>query len=114
MPIDPPPFDDEGLYEERTQLAWSRSGIAVLVCILVLLRRVWPLDRADHVLAVLLVAAGALVWAVGWLLARRSTHPVDGREDAVLTAATVRALSVGTFMLAVAGFVLAILPPPSS
>lgn len=112
--VDPDPFDDEGLYEERTQLAWSRSAIAVVVCASVLLRRVWPLDRADHILAVALVACGALAWAAGWLLARRATHPVDGRETAELAPGTIRALSMGTFALAIAGFILGILPPPST
>jgi drug/metabolite transporter (DMT)-like permease len=80
----------------------------------VLLRRVWPLDRADHILAVALVAAGALAWATGWVLARRATHPVDGREAAELAPATIRALSLGTLALAIAGFVLGVLPPPST
>jgi hypothetical protein len=108
----PESLDDEGLFEERTQLAWSRSAIAVLVCVTVLLRRIWPLDRADHVLALLLAAVGLLVWVVGWLLARRATTSVVAREEAALAPSTLRALSIGTFVLALAGFVLGLFPPP--
>jgi drug/metabolite transporter (DMT)-like permease len=101
---------DEPLAGERTDLAWTRSGIAVAVCIAVLLRRVWPLDRTDHQLAVGLVAVGALAWAVALLLARRiarTTH--SGRE--VMGGRALRLISVGTFILALGGFILGWLPP---
>jgi uncharacterized membrane protein YidH (DUF202 family) len=101
---------DEPLAGERTDLAWTRSGIAFAVCLAVLLRRVWPLDRTDHILALALVASGAIVWAVGLLLARRvarTTH--HGRE--VMDASTLRLISTGTFVLGVAAFVLGWFPP---
>jgi uncharacterized membrane protein YidH (DUF202 family) len=108
----PPVLDDEGLFEERTQLAWSRSGIAVMVCVTVLLRRVWPLERSNHVLVVLLVATGLLVWVGGWALARRATVH-SRRTEPDRHASTLRAVSVGTFVLALAGFVLGLFPPPA-
>lgn len=101
---------DEPLAGERTDLAWTRSGIAVAVCIAVLLRRVWPINRADHVLAIGLVAVGGLAWAIALVLAKRiarTTHA--GRV--VMDAHTLKLISVGTFVLALAAFVLGWLPP---
>jgi uncharacterized membrane protein YidH (DUF202 family) len=101
---------DEPLAGERTDLAWTRSGIAVAVCIAVLLRRIWPLDRADHVLAVALVALGTLAWAIALLLARRVSRTTHAGRD-VMDAHTLRLLSSGTFVLALGAFVLGLLPP---
>ena len=105
------PFEpDEPLAGERTDLAWTRSGIAVAVCIAVLVRRIWPLGRTDHLLAVALVALGALAWAVALLLARRISRTTHAGRD-VMDAHTLRLLSGGTFVLALGAFVLGLLPP---
>ena len=104
-------FDsDEPLAGERTDLAWTRSGIAVAVCIGVLLRRVWPLDRTDHLLAVGLIGLGALAWATALLLARRISRTTHAGRD-VMDSHTLRLLSGGTFVLAVGAFLLGLLPP---
>ena len=105
------PFEpDEPLAGERTDLAWTRSGIAVAVCIAVLLRRVWPIDRADHLLAVGLVATGALAWAAAIVLARRIARTTHHGRD-TMDGPTLRLISHGTFVLALAAFVLGWLPP---
>ena len=101
---------DEPLAGERTDLAWTRSGIAFAVCIAVLLRRVWPINRADHLLALTLVAAGTLAWAVGLVLARRIARTTHLGRD-VMDAPTLRLISAGTFVLALAAFVLGSMPP---
>ena len=49
---------------ERTDLAWNRTGLAVVVCIAVLLRRLRPLRGADQVVALAGISAGAMAWAV--------------------------------------------------
>jgi uncharacterized membrane protein YidH (DUF202 family) len=101
---------DEPLAGERTDLAWTRSAIAFAVCIAVLARRVWPLDRADDLLALGLVAVGVIAWAIALLFAKRvanTTH--HGRE--LIDPHTLKLISAGTFALALAGFVLAWLPP---
>lgn len=101
---------DEPLAGERTDLAWTRSAIALAVCVGVLLRRIWPLDRADHLLALGLVALGTIAWAVALLFARRIARTTQhGRE--VMDARTLRWLSAGTFVLGIAAFVLGWLPP---
>jgi uncharacterized membrane protein YidH (DUF202 family) len=104
------PDPDEPLAGERTDLAWTRTGIAVALCVAVLLRRVWPIGRADHVLAVALVAAGGLAWAVALLLARRIARTTHRGRD-VVDGRTLRILSAGTFVLALGAFVLGLLPP---
>ncbi len=101
---------DEPLAGERTDLAWTRSGIAVAVCIGVLVRRIWPLHRTDHLLVVALIALGALAWAVALLLARRISRTTHAGRD-VMDAHTLRLLSGGTFVLALGAFVLGSLPP---
>jgi uncharacterized membrane protein YidH (DUF202 family) len=101
---------DEPLAGERTDLAWTRSGIAFAVLIAVLVRRVWPLDRADHVLAVGLIALGTLAWAIGLIVARRVARTTYHGRD-VMDAATLRLISGGTFALALGAFVLGWLPP---
>ncbi len=101
---------DEPLAGERTDLAWTRSGIAVALCIAVLLRRVWPIERVDHLLAVALVAIGGGAWAMALLLARRIARTTHHGRD-VMDARTLRLLSAGTFLLALGAFVLGWLPP---
>jgi uncharacterized membrane protein YidH (DUF202 family) len=101
---------DEPLAGERTDLAWTRSGIAFAVCIAVLLRRVWPINRADHLLALALVAVGTLAWAVGLVLARRMARTTHRGRD-VMDAPTLRLISGGTFVLAVGALVLGAFPP---
>jgi uncharacterized membrane protein YidH (DUF202 family) len=101
---------DEPLAGERTDLAWTRSGIAFAVCIAVLLRRVWPLGRADHLAAVALVAIGTLAWAIALLFARRIAHTTHRGRD-VMDAPALRLISGGTFVIALGAFVLGWLPP---
>ncbi|MGZ4688800.1 MAG: DUF202 domain-containing protein [Acidimicrobiia bacterium] len=101
---------DEPLAGERTDLAWIRSGIAFAVCIGVLLRRVWPIDRADHLLALALVAVGTLAWATALLLARRIARTTHQGRD-VMDGHTLRLISGGTFVIALGAFVLGLLPP---
>ncbi len=61
---DPDPVD-EGLTQERTDLAWNRSGLAFVACIAVLLRRIWPLRGADQIVALACISAGAFAWSHG-------------------------------------------------
>ena len=101
---------DEGLAGERTDLAWTRSGVAAIVCVGVLLRRLWPLDRADHAIALALVAAGAVAWASGLVVARRVAETTHQGRD-VIAPGTLRLISAGTFVLALGAFVLGCFPP---
>jgi uncharacterized membrane protein YidH (DUF202 family) len=98
---------DETLYEERTELAWNRSGLALLAAFAILARHVWSDDTPvqSDTLAVALLAVACLGWAVGtvgWqLVHRRDTErrPRGPRE--------LLAVTVGTVALALAGLVVA-------
>jgi uncharacterized membrane protein YidH (DUF202 family) len=95
---------DSGLAHERTELAWNRSGLAVLAAVAIMLRRLWPLQGYRSVVALVLIAAGATAWAVGMHLARRAK--LDTRDGGMLGAPTLRMLTLGTLVLAAAGFLL--------
>lgn len=97
---------DEGLAPERTELAWGRTGLAVLVAVGVLARRVWTLSGWIEVAAMAMVGVGALVWLVGMRLSRdlhltMDPHGLDGRT-------AFRLVTAGTLLLAVGGVVFGI------
>ncbi len=95
---------EKGLARERTALAWNRSGLAVLVCIAVLLRHLWPLRGGYQLLALGLVAVAAIVWAVAivviWIFQSGHQQPpsLGSRRLAMLSASTV-ILALGAMML---------------
>jgi hypothetical protein len=90
----------------RTELAWTRSRLAVLVAVSVLLRRLWPLAGADSVAALVLIAGGATVWS----FALRATHRTASEPWTPMSETTARLLSAGTVGLAAGGFLLGFLP----
>jgi Domain of unknown function (DUF202) len=107
--FDPDPVD-HGLSRERTDLAWNRSGLAVVVCIAVLLRRIWPLRGTDQVVALACISAGAFAWALALSVGRTlwgSAHSERGR----LSSRRALVITVGTMALAVAAFALALFSP---
>ena len=107
-------LDDEetpGLAGARTDMAWSRSGLAVLACLAAIGKKLLPeLDRASGraLIVAALVIAGA-AWMLGLLWARTVARPtLEGR--AVINPKTARLVAYGTAALAVAGVVIALLP----
>jgi uncharacterized membrane protein YidH (DUF202 family) len=100
-----PDPSEPGLAQERTVLAWNRSGLAVVVCIAVLLRHVWPLRGTDQDLALALIAAAVVAWAVVLAL---FTHSAS-RWGAVMPhrARIFRVMTGATLLLALVGFVAA-------
>jgi uncharacterized membrane protein YidH (DUF202 family) len=101
--------DDDGLSPERTALAWNRSGMAFLIAIAALGRRIWPIDRGNHALVLAaLGVAGIAFLASLWFATRLRAHHRYGGET--LDAHAFRLVSIGTFVLAVAAFALALFP----
>jgi uncharacterized membrane protein YidH (DUF202 family) len=100
---------DPGLARERTELAWSRSGLAVAVTVAIILRRLWPLSGDKAVVALVIIALGAILWVVGMQLGRQ-TRLGRGSEGA-LTTSSCRMMTIGTLVLAGAGFVVGVVLP---
>jgi uncharacterized membrane protein len=100
---------DLGLARERTELAWSRSGLSVAATVAIILRRLWPLTGDKAVVALVLIAVGAIFWVVGMQLGRRK-RPGAGAGGALATS-TCRMLTIGTLVLAAAGFVVGLILP---
>ena len=108
----PPPAGDadSGTAHDRTLLSWNRSGLSVLICIAVLLRHLWPLKGTGQVVALIVIAVAAIVWGLALL-----AFTVAGRdrdENVVLTRSVFHLMTAGTVLLAVVGFVLAIVAAP--
>jgi hypothetical protein len=127
------PFEP-GLAPERTDLAWNRSGLAVVACVAVLLRRIWPIHGADEVVALVCIAVGAGVWALVLVVGRATLGPGRRTEQLRreqlggeqlggerlggerlggegLSRRRAAAMTGGTLALAVAAFVLAFFAP---
>jgi hypothetical protein len=100
---------DPGLARERTELAWSRSGLSVAVTVAVTLRRLWPLTGDKAVVALVLIAVGAIIWVLGMQIGRR--RRLGAEVGGAVTASTFRMLSIGTLILALAAFVVGLILP---
>jgi uncharacterized membrane protein YidH (DUF202 family) len=94
---------DVGLAAERTVLAWNRSGLAVVVCVAVLLRHVWPLRGTDHEVALGLIGAAVIVWSVVFTILARAR----AKRDSSMShgESFFRLITAGTLLLAVVGVV---------
>ena len=103
-----PDRPDPGLAGERTALAWNRSGLAVVVCVAVLLRHVWPLHGTDQEVALGLIAGAVVVWAVVLAVLTLAARGPDA--DIPHGVNLFRLMTAGTLLLALVGFVAAFAP----
>ncbi len=113
--IDPSlaPDDTEipGLAGERTDMAWSRSGLAVLSCLAAIAKK--ALGKFDAVSGSLVIVAALAVgiggWSVGLVWARFiARDTLEGR--AVANPRTLAITAYATTALGIAAIVLAVLP----
>jgi uncharacterized membrane protein YidH (DUF202 family) len=99
-----------GLARERTILAWYRSGLAALVCVAVLLRNTWPVRTDGQVLALGLIGAAAIVWAIVLF-----TFAISGRDreaEAPARRGALGLVTAGTLLLAAVAFVVSLVSAP--
>ena len=103
-PTDRPPARDAGLAAERTDIAWARSGLAIVTCLAAVLRRV-PSMRADERYGLLAVLAVGVVSIL--VVTRRHSHSASSMLAPIdTTAARLRSVAgagtaVGLLCLAV-------------
>jgi len=94
---------DEGLAPQRTQMAWGRTGLAMVVAIAVLARRAWELGGTFEVAALTFVSLGGLVWLVGMRESRdlhlhMEPHGLTGVRGFGLVTAGTLLLAVGAMV----------------
>jgi hypothetical protein len=109
VPTELDEIGDPGLARERTTLARNRSGLALLVCVAVLLRRVWPLPGGDRLLAIGFIAVGGMIWALIILILEHNQR-VPG-STSPLGQGALTLITAGTLVLAATAVVLTLLTP---
>ena len=108
------PFEgiSPGLAAERTDLAWSRSGLSLMACGLGVAKAL-PVLRGEPPrpgVATALLFLGAAVWLLGWEAERRRRSQ-RGRARPRAHYREVALVAYGTTAVGVAGFVLVLTQP---
>lgn len=90
-----PPEEAAGLAEERTALAWTRTGLSFVVAGVLLLRLLRGTGPAEVALATALVVLGSVAWLWGW-------HAPEAQPAwrSTLGRSAMRTLSLGTAAVA--------------
>ena len=100
---------DGGLAEERTVLAWNRSGLAAVVCVALILRHSWLLSHANRAIALGVTTTAAVAWALA--LSSLTTRATAGSHYPSLGPGTIHLIGAATLTLAVAALLLSLLAP---
>jgi hypothetical protein len=87
-------------------LAWSRSGLAVLATVAIIIRHIWPLTGDRSVAVLIIIGAGAAVWVAAMHLGRRARFGVE--PNGSISKTTCRMLTAATLALALAGILAAL------
>jgi uncharacterized membrane protein YidH (DUF202 family) len=100
---------DEGLAAERTELAWSRSGLAMMACGVVVARGLPTIDAVPRrpVVGVTILGLGAVAWALGLYAARRR-RAAPGTPRPVARWRDLAPVAVGSTVIGVAAFFLVV------
>jgi len=103
---------DPGMAAERTDLAWSRSGLALGACGVIVLKGLPSItgNPREPLIGGAILLLGAVTWALGyWSSHQRRPRP--GRPRPVATWRDLAPAAYGTAAIGVAGLVLAFLRP---
>ncbi|MFI5053585.1 MAG: DUF202 domain-containing protein [Acidimicrobiia bacterium] len=100
-----------GLADERTDLAWNRSGLALIACGLIVMRgfALHGLPPAQVAVGAVILVMGATTYAVAGWHAQRRLRP--GRLDVAATQADLLPVALGVATVGLAAFVLGALFP---
>jgi uncharacterized membrane protein YidH (DUF202 family) len=102
---------EDGMASERTDLAWGRSGLALVVCGATVLRDVpWTEGDSGRASAgTLILLLGGATWLMGALQARRRRAPGLARRTA--RPIDLVPVALGVVAVGVAAFVVALVLP---
>lgn len=102
---------DPGLASERTDLAWNRSGLALLACGAAVARgiTVGEVVPARSAIGITILVLGGVVWALGAWQARRRSRP--GLARPVARPGDLVPVALGTAAVGVAAFALGLFFP---
>jgi len=97
--------------DERTDLAWNRSGLAIVGCGLVVMRGLTlnGFERSDVAVGATILVLGMLSYVLAGWHARRRLAP--GRAERPAQPADLLPVAVGVTVIGVAAFVLGLLFP---
>jgi uncharacterized membrane protein YidH (DUF202 family) len=99
------------LADERTDMAWNRSGLAILACGLLVMRglALQNLPRSDVAVGGVILGLGILSYLLaGWQARRRHSGT---RVETAARASDLAPLAVGVAVIGVAAFILGLLFP---
>jgi uncharacterized membrane protein YidH (DUF202 family) len=106
----PQPRDLPGLQPERTQLAWERTALGILVSgVFLLLRQGGSLTLGRVLLAGCALLMGVMAAVTGWLRGRRIRAARAGTEHPILPEPSVEVSIAGLAVAAFAGVAAAVL-----
>jgi uncharacterized membrane protein YidH (DUF202 family) len=97
--------------DERTDLAWNRSGLAIFGCGLIVMRGLTlnGFERSDVAVGISILALGMISYLLaGWHARRRLAA---GRSEQLARPSDLLPLAIGVSIIGVAAFVLGLLSP---
>jgi uncharacterized membrane protein YidH (DUF202 family) len=105
------PFDAARSADERTDLAWNRSGLAIIACGLIVARGLTlnGFERQDVAVGAVILLMGMASYVLAGWHARRRLRP--GRVEQPARPIDVLPLAIGVTVLGVAAFLLGLLFP---
>lgn len=103
--------DIDSLANERTFLAWVRTGFTLVATGgLVLHFSDFRLVAREVAIGAATIALGILVWALGYIRFRTGERAIT-RSDPMLPIASVRTLAIAVSLAAVGALIIALLSP---